>query len=165
MEEQWNKSATNLDENLVQETTIYFCPKCSYWHRWVTGFHDHMLSHHESDASYRCSSCDYANRFRTTVNLHIRRAKKTKGKSHSKANTVMIHPIPADKYAAYTRTTLIKKGLNYGWMKVATSECKVLDDFTDDLDHDLESAPSSMAQRFLNLELVSIKINHFVLCS
>ena len=68
-----------------------------------------------------------------------------KEKSHSDANTVMIHPVPADKYAGNTRMAVIKKGLNYGWMTEATSECKDVDEFTDDLDHDLGPATPSMS--------------------
>lgn len=145
--EEWKKSSTNQEQicnEVGPKVPIYFCSKCSYWNRWVTGFHDHMLGHHTSDASYRCSCCDYANRFRTKVNLHIRKAKKRKGKGHSDAKTIMTHPVPSHKYASYQRKIVVGKGLNYGWATVPSSQRKDVDDVTHDLDQDFESASPSM---------------------
>lgn len=116
-------------------------------------FHDHMLGHHKPGACYRCSTCDYAHRFRTKVNHHIRREKKTKGKSHSKARALLIHPVPADKYAPYQQTVLIKRGLTSGWMTdVPSSECQNVDDLTNNLEpQDCESLPSSECENFEDL--------------
>ncbi len=175
--EQMKNSTTNREKtyNVIgQETSIFLCPTCSYWNRWVTKFHDHMLGHHKPGASYRCSSCDYAHRFRTRVNFHIRREKKTtKGKSHSKARAILIHPVPVDKYAAYRRTAVIEKGLISGRMTdlpssesrnaddltinlehecvpdVPPNKCKNLDDLIKNLEQDFEVAPSGMEKGFI----------------
>ena len=71
-----------------------------------------------------------------------------KEKSHSDANTVMIHPVPADKYAAYRRAAVIEKGLTYGWITdVPSSGCKDLNDLlTNNLEKDFESTPSGTAR-------------------
>ena len=141
-----------ISHGIGQETPIFLCPKCSYWNRWVTKFHDHMLGHHnKSGASYRCSKCDYADRFRSKVNLHIRKMKKNNGKSHSKARAILIHPVPADKYAAYRRAAVIEKGLTYGWITdVPSSGCKDLNDLlTNNLEKDFESTPSGTARWFI----------------
>jgi len=118
------------------------------------------------------------------VNLHIRKEKKTKGISHSNAKTVMINPVPADKYASYRRAAVIEKGLSYGWTTMTpnsaeemhcadeepsqsssvlsdqhSSECKDLDDITNGLEQrlqDFDSASPSMLKKCLEMWILNL---------
>ena len=118
------------------------------------------------------------------MNLHIRKEKKTKGISHSNAKTVMINPVPADKYASYRRAAVIEKGLSYGWTTMTpnsaeethcadeepsqsssvlsdqhSSECKDLDDITNGLEQrlqDFDSASPSMLKKSLEMWILNL---------
>ena len=78
------------------------CPHCPYSCRYTAPFHEHFLSH-QPDKVFRCSGCNRMSKNRSNINTHIRQAKANLDRAHSKAQAIIIQPIPEHRYEAYRK--------------------------------------------------------------